>query len=140
MNEQQPSHAGFERRYDVRDVAAIDREVLGVIDFLYPERRTMVEISHPEFSSVCPWSGLPDYGELIIRYVPRSYCVELKALKYYLHSYRDVGIWQEHVVNRVLDDLVELLNPVEMEIIGKFNVRGGLGTTVSVKFPDSGHE
>lgn len=131
-----PQKKGFERRYDVDGQAAIDTEVLDAIRYEYPHRRIRVEIVYPEFTSVCPWSGLADLGELRIRYVPRDLCVELKSLKYYLHSFRNVGIWQEHVVNRVLEDLVRLLNPHSMEVWARFNPRGGMETIVTARYPD----
>ncbi|NLZ27828.1 MAG: NADPH-dependent 7-cyano-7-deazaguanine reductase QueF [Firmicutes bacterium] len=113
----------------------IDRGVLEKIPYIYAGRRTDVEIIFPEFTSVCPWTGLPDFGELRISYVPHEECVELKSLKYYLNSYRQVGIIQEDVVNRVLDDLVALLAPVSMTITGDFNPRGGMKTLVSASYP-----
>ncbi|HEY8449624.1 MAG TPA: preQ(1) synthase [Bacillota bacterium] len=135
MPEEPATKKGFERRYDVDGPEAIDKEVLDTIPYEYPGRKTLVEIEHPEFTSVCPWSGLPDFAELKIRYVPRTALVELKSLKYYLHSYRNVGIWQEHAVNRILDDLVELLDPHWMEITARFNVRGGSGTVITARYP-----
>lgn len=87
-----------------------------------------------EFTSVCPFSGLPDFAEVTIAYTPRNKCVELRSLKYYLMSYRDVGIWYEHLVNRMLDDLVKAVEPRSMEIEVKANPRGGLSSTVSAKY------
>ncbi len=87
-----------------------------------------------EFTSVCPFSGLPDFAEVTITYTPRNKCVELRSLKYYLMSYRDVGIWYEHLVNRMLDDLVKAIEPKSMEIEVKANPRGGLSSTVSAKY------
>ncbi len=129
---------GFERRWDVEPVEAVDRKMLMPIDYLYPGRMTEVEYSYPEFTSVCPWTGLADFGELIIRYVPRNVLVELKSLKYYLHSFRNVGILQEHVVNKVLEDLVAVLDPLEMEVVGRFNLRGGMGTTATARYRAAG--
>lgn len=126
---------GFDRRYDVDGPDAIDRDVLSTISYEYPGRETVVEIGYPEFTSVCPWSGLPDFADLKIRYAPRALLVEMKSLKYYLHSYRNVGIWQEHVVNRILDDLVALLDPAWMEVVARFNPRGGMDTVVTARYP-----
>lgn len=125
---------GLERRWDVEPVESVERSTLMAIDYLYPDRITEVEYSYPEFTSVCPWTGLADFGELIIRYVPRKSLVELKSLKYYLHSYRNVGILQEHVVNRVLEDLVAVLDPRKMEVVGRFNLRGGMGTNATARY------
>lgn len=124
----------MERRYDAEGPEAIDRSVLTAIDFAYPGRRTVVEYVHPEFTSVCPWTGLPDFGEIRISYVPDRKLVELKSLKYYLHSYRNVGILQEHAVNAILDDLVALLDPVSMEVTGRFQPRGGIATIATARY------
>ncbi len=130
-------HPGLERRWDVEPVESVDRSILMAIDYLYPEKVTNVEYNYPEFTSVCPWTGLADFGELVIRYVPRQNLVELKSLKYYLHAYRNVGILQEHVVNKVLEDLVAVLSPRRMEVSGRFNLRGGLGTTATARYQAS---
>ncbi len=124
-----------ERRFDVLKPDQVDREVLETVPFAYAGRRSEVEIIFPEFTSVCPWTGLPDFGELRISYVPRETCVELKSLKYYLNSYRNVGIIQEDVVNQILDDLTVLINPVSMTVTGNFNPRGGIKTLVSASYP-----
>ncbi len=113
----------------------VDKEVLETVPFAYAGRRSEVEIVFPEFTSVCPWTGLPDFGELRIIYVPRKSCVELKSLKYYLNSYRQVGIIQEDVVNRILDDLVALTDPLSMTVAADFNPRGGMRTLVSSSYP-----
>ncbi len=125
---------GFDKRYDVDGPEAVDRDVLAAIAFDYPASATEVEYIDPEFTSVCPWTGLPDFGELRIRYVPDRHLVELKSLKYYLHSYRNVGILQEHVVNAVLDDLVRLLAPQRMEVTARFFPRGGISTVVTARY------
>jgi 7-cyano-7-deazaguanine reductase len=122
------------RRFDVLKPEQVDREVLETVPFAYAGRRSEVDIIFPEFTSVCPWTGLPDFGELRISYVPRETCVELKSLKYYLNSYRNVGIIQEDVVNRILNDLVALINPVSMTVTGNFNPRGGIKTRVSAVY------
>ncbi|NMD42979.1 MAG: NADPH-dependent 7-cyano-7-deazaguanine reductase QueF [Firmicutes bacterium] len=113
----------------------VDKKVLETVPFAYAGRRSEVEIVFPEFTSVCPWTGLPDFGELRIIYVPRKSCVELKSLKYYLNSYRQVGIIQEDVVNRILDDLVALTDPLSMTVAADFNPRGGMRTLVSSSYP-----
>lgn len=87
-----------------------------------------------EFTSVCPFSGLPDFAEVTIAYVPRERCLELRALKYYLLSYRDVGIWYEHLVNRMLEDLVRVCEPRSMQISIVCNPRGGLASTVTAAY------
>ena len=93
-----------------------------------------IEIVTPEFTSVCPKTGLPDFGELVLRYVPNKLCLELKSYKIYLFSYRNVGIFQENVVNRVLRDVVKAANPISATVVGDFAPRGGLGTIVTASW------
>jgi len=95
----------------------------------YPDYE--IEIVMPEFTSVCPKTGLPDFGKLLLRYVPDKRCLELKSYKLYLLAYRNVGIFQENVVNRVLRDVVKAANPVRATVIGDFSPRGGLSTLVT---------
>jgi 7-cyano-7-deazaguanine reductase len=94
------------------------------------ERRYSVEFSCPEFTCVCPASGFPDFATVFIKYVPRKWCVELKSLKLYLNQFRDRGIFHEDVVNVILSDLAELLDPWEMDVVGDFNVRGNIKTVI----------
>jgi 7-cyano-7-deazaguanine reductase len=122
------------RRWDVDTYEAIDTETLEAIPFEYAGSPTEVAYIYPEFTSVCPWTGLPDFGELTITYIPRDMLVELKSLKYYLNSFRNVGILQEHVVNRVKDDLVRILNPVSLTVKADFRPRGGIATRVQADF------
>ena len=93
-----------------------------------------IEIDHPEFSSVCPKTGLPDSGRLTLRYVPDKLCLELKSYKMYLLEYRNLGIFQENVVNRVLQDVVAAADPVSATVIGDFAPRGGLTTLVTASY------
>jgi 7-cyano-7-deazaguanine reductase len=95
----------------------------------YPDYE--IEIVMPEFTSVCPKTGLPDFGKLVLRYVPDKRCLELKSYKLYLLAYRNVGIFQENVVNRVLRDVIKAANPVRATVIGDFTPRGGLSTLVT---------
>ena len=90
-----------------------------------------IEIEMPEFTSVCPKTGLPDFGRLTLRYVPDRSCLELKSYKMYLLAYRDLGIFQENVVNRVLEDVVRAANPIRATVTGDFTPRGGLSTVVT---------
>src|SRR4051794_21084922 len=99
-----------------------------------PERDYEICISCPEFTSVCPMTGLPDFGEIRITYVPDARCVELKSLKYYLIEFRNRGIFYEQVTNQILDDLVGLLEPRRMTVVGDFSVRGGIKTGVTANF------
>ncbi len=95
----------------------------------YPDYQ--IEIVMPEFTSVCPKTGLPDFGRLVLRYVPDRLCLELKSYKMYLLAYRDLGIFQENAVNRVLRDVVKAADPVSARIVGEFTPRGGLSTVVT---------
>jgi 7-cyano-7-deazaguanine reductase len=99
-----------------------------------PERDYEIAISCPEFTSVCPKTGLPDFGEIRITYVPDAVCIELKALKYYLIGFRDRGIFYEHATNQILDDLVAALHPRRMRVVGDFSVRGGIKTVVTAEY------
>jgi 7-cyano-7-deazaguanine reductase len=99
-----------------------------------PGRDYEIEIRCPEFTSVCPKTGLPDFGEIVIRYVPDATCLELKALKYYLVGFRNQGIFYEAVTNQILDDLVAACRPCRMTVIGDFSVRGGIKTVVTAKY------
>ena len=116
------------KRFDTQQEDAIDVAVLEAIPFDYPNSATEVVYETDEFTAVCPWTGLPDFARLTIRYVPTCSLVELKSLKYYLTSYRNVGILQEHAVNRILQDLVQLLQPVSMAIEAEYRERGGIKT------------
>jgi 7-cyano-7-deazaguanine reductase len=93
-------------------------------------RRYTIEFSCPEFTCICPKSGFPDFATLHIKYIPRDWCVELKSLKLYINKYRNQGVFHEDVVNVIMDDLVGLLDPWEMEIVGDFNVRGNIKTII----------
>ena len=102
-----------------------------------PERDYEICISCPEFTSVCPMTGLPDFGEIRIVYVPEARCVELKSLKYYLIEFRNRGIFYEQVTNLILDELVALLEPRRMTVTGDFSVRGGIKTVVTANYARS---
>jgi len=96
----------------------------------YPGRDYTIEIVCPEFTSVCPKTGQPDFGTLTIRYVPDARCVELKSLKFYLQQFRNAGIFYENVTNRILDDLVSVLSPRKLTLEAAFAARGGITTKV----------
>jgi 7-cyano-7-deazaguanine reductase len=100
-----------------------------------PERDYEIEIRCPEFTSVCPKTGHPDFGEIIIRYVPDRACIELKSLKYYLVGYRNMGIFYEAATNKILDDLAKACRPRQMTVTGAFTARGGITTTVVAEHP-----
>jgi 7-cyano-7-deazaguanine reductase len=99
-----------------------------------PERDYEIAIRCPEFTSVCPKTGLPDFGEIRISYTPDERCIELKSLKYYLIDFRDKGIFYEAVTNQILDDLVAACQPRRMTVVGDFSVRGGISTAVTAVY------
>jgi 7-cyano-7-deazaguanine reductase len=109
------------------------RDVLETFDNQYPGRDYTIEIVCPEFTSVCPKTGQPDFGTLTFRYVPGQKCIELKSLKLYLQQFRNEGIFYEHVTNRILDDLVAVLHPRHMRLTAAFTARGGITTTVTAE-------
>lgn len=121
------------KRFDVMSEKSIDTVVLETLKFEYPGSETTVTLRTIEFTSVCPWTGLPDTAELLITYIPSALLVEMKSLKYYLLSFRNVGILQEHAINRILGDLVKILKPVYIEIEARFESRGGLDTVVTAR-------
>lgn len=93
-----------------------------------------IEISMPEFTSVCPKTGLPDHGTITLRYVPDKRCLELKSLKMYMLAYRNLGIFQENVVNRFLRDVVKACNPVSVSVVGEFTPRGGVYSKITASW------
>ena len=111
----------------------IDVAVLETFGYEGPEQRIVTETK--EFSAVCPYSGLPDYAVLRIEYVPSDRCIELKSLKYYVNSYRNVGIFQEHATARIAGDLWRVLQPKRLEVRTVYNVRGGFDTACTVTLP-----
>ena len=100
----------------------------------YPKRDYVITHTNPEFTSVCPVTGLPDFGEIEVAFVPDELCVELKSLKYYFVSFRQKGIFYEAVTNEILEDLVSAIRPRWMEVTGEFSTRGGLHSTVVAKY------
>ena len=112
---------------------AIDVEVLETFPYAGPDQDIVTATK--EFSAVCPYSGLPDYADLTVRYVPGNRCIELKSLKYYVTSYRNVGIFQEHATARIAEDLFRVLEPQRLEVSTVYNLRGGFLTTCTVRLP-----
>lgn len=112
----------------------MNRDLLEVFDNAYPGRPYTITILNPEFTSVCPRTGLPDFGTITVTYVPDRTCLELKALKYYFLEYRNQGIFYERAVNQILDDLVTVCDPVRMEVVGEFNTRGGMRSVVKTTY------
>ncbi len=94
-----------------------------------------ITVSIPEFTSICPKSGLPDFGTITIRYIPDTWCVELKSLKTYILAYRNLGIFYENAVNRILSDFVKASRPIRATVTGEFNVRGGMKSIIEASHP-----
>lgn len=113
------------------------RELLEVFSNTYPDRDYTIEIVNPEFTSVCPKTGLPDFGTITVRYVPDKVCIELKSLKYYFLEFRNAGIFYENITNRILDDLVAVLNPRSLTLTTDWKARGGITETVTVSYTAS---
>lgn len=111
---------------------------LEVFDNPNPQRNYTISIEIPEFTSVCPKTGLPDFGTIEIDYVADATCIELKSLKYYFLSFRNRGIFYEAVVNEILDDLVAACQPRFMEVIGEFTARGGISSTIRTSYRKEG--
>jgi len=106
----------------------------------YPEKDYVVRLKTREFTCICPKTGLPDFAQIYIEYSPSKLCIELKSFKEYLTSYRDIGIFHEHAVNRMLDDLVRSCAPRRMRVRGIFNVRGGITTSVEAEYSSLSQE
>ena len=113
------------------------RTILEAFDNPRPGRRYTIEFVFPEFTSMCPVTGQPDFATITVRYVPDRRCVEMKSLKLYFLAYRNKGIFYEAVVNTILDDLVAALEPLEMTVIGDFAVRGGTAGKITAIHPDA---
>ena len=122
-------------KYPIESPDIVKSDVLDPLDYGYASKRDVdIVIKQPEYSSVCPMTGLPDVGCITIKYQPDAKIIELKSLKFYLLQYRNVGIFYEHVVNRILDDLVDVLAPKFMEVSGDFTARGGMTTSVKAVY------
>ncbi len=114
------------------------RDTLETFENTYPQRDYTIEIVCPEFTSVCPKTGQPDFGQLTIRYTPADRCVELKSLKLYLQCFRNEGIFYENVTNRILDDLVAVLEPRQVTLIADFHARGGITARITSQYASEG--
>jgi 7-cyano-7-deazaguanine reductase len=119
--------------------SAPSRDTLETFANQFPGRDYTIEIVCPEFTSVCPKTGQPDFGTLTFRYIPEGTCVELKSLKLYLQAFRNEGIFYENVTNRILNDLVALLQPRQMTLVAQFTPRGGISSRIVVSHPSGQH-
>ncbi|MCJ7773371.1 MAG: preQ(1) synthase [Desulfobacterales bacterium] len=119
----------------INSADAVKTSILETIAYQYKDVRDIeICIEQPEFTSVCPMTGLPDFGTITIKYSPKNKIIELKSLKFYLLQFRNVGIFYEHVVNRIMDNLVSVLEPKWLEVSGDFTARGGITTKVKAEF------
>lgn len=124
----------LDKRFDVQPVSTIDARVLETFPYEYVGKDIIITIDTDEFTAVCPWSGLPDFATIKVDYIPARVCIELRSFKYYLLSYRNVGIYQEHVANRILEDLVRCSAPKWMKVTADYRIRGGVHTVVSREY------
>ena len=115
--------------------AGIDERLPRIEVFRNYYKKYEVTIEIPEFTSICPKSGLPDFGNISIRYRPNKNCLELKSLKIYMLAYRNLGIFNENAVNKILEDIVEAAKPVWAEVTGTFNPRGGMDIIITARYP-----
>ncbi len=123
-------------RYTEKEEKSGLKEKLPPIDTFpnqFPDYEIKIEI--PEFTSICPITGLPDFGNIVIRYIPKEQCLELKSLKMYILAYRNLGIFYENAVNRILEDIVKACRPVSTSVTGEFNPRGGMKSIVEAHYP-----
>ena len=128
-------------KHNIESPDTVKADVLECIEYEFKSRRDIdIVINQPEYTSLCPISGLPDMGCITIKYRPDTKIVELKSLKYYLLQYRNVGIFYESLVNRILNDLVAVLEPKSMDVTGNFTARGGITTTVTAEFQGKNNE
>jgi 7-cyano-7-deazaguanine reductase len=118
--------------------AEMNLHPLDTFEYEYPGSRIEINFSSAEFTAICPFSDFPDFATLNIRYVPNRRCIELKSLKLYINSFRDVKIFHEHAINRILDDFVAACDPLEFHIEGDFNVRGNLKTIIRASYVQGG--
>jgi len=129
MSKKKGSYEGLQE--DVRELKTPEMEVW---KNKYPDREYTVHIETDEFNCICPNTGLPDFAKITIDYIPDKYCLELKSFKEYLVSYRNVGIFHEHAVNKIFDDFIKATRPRYARIVGEFNIRGGIKTVVSREY------
>lgn len=121
---------------DIRSTPAAEMKLypLDTFEYEYPGREIQINFTIPEFTAICPFSDFPDFATIKLDYVPREKCVELKSLKLYINSFREVKIFHEHVINKILEDFVRACDPLRVELEGDFNIRGNIKTTVRASY------
>ena len=122
------------KKFNVKKSDPKKLKLLEVFENSFPNRDYIITHEAEEFTSVCPKTGQPDFGRIVITYIAKDKCVELKSLKFYLQSFRNEGIFYENVTNRILDDLVKVIEPKWMEVIGEFSIRGGVQSTITAEY------
>ena len=127
-----PNQQGLEIRSTPR--AEMNLYQLDTFTYEFPGREIKINFEIPEFTAICPFSDFPDFATIRLEYVPNERCIELKSLKLYINSFREVKIFHEHVINVILDDFVKACDPLSLEIEGDFNVRGNIQTTVRANY------
>ena len=127
-------YQSLDNRIQIQQENVVDSECLLVFDYEYNGTGIEISIDTQEFTALCPWTGQPDFGILSINYVPNKVCIELKSLKYYLMSYRNVSIVQEHAANKIMKDITRICLPKSMTIDLDYQIRGGLHTSVKVNY------
>jgi 7-cyano-7-deazaguanine reductase len=125
-------HAGL--IVEETDADAMNLPALDTFDYKYAGKEINISFVCPEFTAICPFSEFPDFASIKIDYIPNNLCVELKSLKLYINAFRSVKIFHEHVVNRILDDLVKTCDPISMNIEGDFNIRGNIKTVIRASY------
>ena len=125
-----------QQNLDIRSTPRAEMNLcpLDTFPYEFPGREIKINFEIPEFTAICPFSDFPDFATIRIEYVPNERCVELKSLKLYINSFRDVKIFHEHVINVILEDFVRACDPLSVEIEGDFNVRGNIKTTVRASY------
>ena len=116
------------------NIKTLKTPLIEVWENQYPDKVYTISLDIPEFTCICPKTGLPDFADIKIEYSPRKFCIELKSFKQYMVFYRNIGIFHEHVVNRILEDFVRVCKPRWARVTGVFNPRGGITTTVSREY------
>jgi len=133
----QDKYETLDEKLEMEDEDTIRADLLMAFNYEYSGSDTSVSIDTSEFTAVCPWTGLPDFGSIYIKYVPDKLCIELKSLKYYLMTYTKVGIVQEHAANKILEDLAKCCEPISMTIDLDYKVRGGIHTSITCNYKKS---
>jgi 7-cyano-7-deazaguanine reductase len=132
MKKQLNQKSSYENlQQDIRRLAMPEIEVW---ENMYADKEYQIQMDVPEFTCICPKTGLPDFAIITIQYSPDKSCLELKSFKQYINAYRDIGIFHEHVVNKILDDIVKACKPRAISVHGSFNLRGGIKTSVSAEY------